>query len=78
MRRRLAAFYVRHERLLLGALTIAVLLVIWEGLARGWWADLLTPVLGARTEALRIRPIFLPSPSAIAAAVTNDMRSGSR
>ncbi|MDQ0304953.1 ABC transporter permease [Ancylobacter polymorphus] len=58
--------YLACERGILGALAMAVFLVAWEGLARGWWADLLQPALGTAANVLRIRPIFLASPSAIA------------
>ncbi len=59
--------YRVNERGFLGALAFAVFLLLWEGLGRGWWADMLHPVLGARAEILRIAPIMLPAPSAIAA-----------
>ena len=58
----------RTERIVLGAAGVMVALVVWEGLTRGWWADLLTPVLGPAAERWRIKPIFLSSPSAIAVA----------
>jgi ABC-type nitrate/sulfonate/bicarbonate transport system permease component len=64
----LVALYLRHERLVLGLAVAVLVLVAWEGLSRGWWADLLRPVLGAGAERLRIRPIFISSPSAVAAA----------
>jgi NitT/TauT family transport system permease protein len=56
----------RAERVILGASAVILVLVFWEGLSRGWWADLLTPLLGASAEVWRIEPIFLSSPSAIA------------
>jgi ABC-type nitrate/sulfonate/bicarbonate transport system permease component len=59
--------YLRFERQILGALALAVFLILWEGLGRGWWADLLHPLLGSAADRLRIRPIFLASPSAILA-----------
>jgi NitT/TauT family transport system permease protein len=62
----LAAFYRRRERAILGSVTIILLLLFWEGLSRGWWADLLSPLIGARADVLRVRPIFLSSPTAIA------------
>ncbi len=52
---------------MVGLIVLAVLLVIWEGLARGWWADLLAPVLGSGAERLRIRQIFISAPTLIAA-----------
>ena len=62
------AFYLRNERLILGLVMGASLLVAWEGLARGWWADLLQPLLGADAARLRIKPIFISSPTAVVAA----------
>jgi ABC-type nitrate/sulfonate/bicarbonate transport system permease component len=59
-------FYVAFERPLLGALAVTMFLLFWEGLARGWWADLLHPLLGSGADALRVKPIFLASPSLIA------------
>ena len=58
----------RSERILLGATGVVVVLVFWEGLTRGWWADLLTPVLGEAAERWRFKPIFVSSPSAIVRA----------
>lgn len=60
-------FYRRSERQILGAVAVALFLLLWEGLGKGWWADLLQPMIGSAAERLRIKPIFLPSPSAIAA-----------
>jgi ABC-type nitrate/sulfonate/bicarbonate transport system permease component len=64
----LLRFYFAHERLLLGVLGVVLFLVVWEGLGRGWWADLLAPLLGKSAEALRLKPIFVSSPSAVAKA----------
>lgn len=61
-------WYLAHERAMLGGLAVVLVLVFWEGLSRGWWADLLTPLIGGAAERWRIKPIFLSSPSAIAAA----------
>ena len=66
--KRVAAFYLRNERMLLGLLMVIVFLLFWEGLSRGWWADLLRPLIGAGADKLKIRPIFLSSPSAVAVA----------
>lgn len=60
-------FYAEFERPILGVFAVSVFLLAWEGLARGWWADLAQPLLGESANALRIKPIFLASPSAIAA-----------
>ncbi len=57
--------YLAHERAILGLATAALLLVVWEGLGRGWWADLLAPLLGRGADALRLKPIFVSSPSAV-------------
>jgi ABC-type nitrate/sulfonate/bicarbonate transport system permease component len=62
-----ADLYVIFERQILGALALAAFLILWEGLGQGWWADLLHPLLGSAADRLRIRPIFLASPSAILA-----------
>src|SRR5215475_4075237 len=61
-------FYRTHERAILGATALLAVLVVWEGLGRGWWADLLSPLVGASAEALRLKPIFVSSPSAVASA----------
>src|SRR6202035_1925910 len=57
-----------HERAILGLGAAVAVLVFWEGLGRGWWADLLVPLLGRGADALRLKPIFVSSPSAVAAA----------
>ncbi len=61
-------FYLAHERAILGLVAALAVLLFWEGLGRGWWADLLSPLLGRSAEALRLKPIFVSSPSAVAAA----------
>jgi ABC-type nitrate/sulfonate/bicarbonate transport system permease component len=70
MKKRGAAirFYLAHERTILGVAALLILLIVWEGLGRGWWADLLSPLLGRAADALRLKPIFVSSPSAVAAA----------
>jgi NitT/TauT family transport system permease protein len=60
------AFYWRNERTILGLAMILLILLFWEGLSRGWWADLLHPLFGASAEKLRVRPIFISSPTAVA------------
>jgi ABC-type nitrate/sulfonate/bicarbonate transport system permease component len=62
------AFYLRRERAILGTASVVVFLCVWEGLIRGWWADLLEPVLGSGAARWRISPIFLSSPTAVARA----------
>lgn len=61
-----ATFMQRHERPVVGSIVLVVLLVAWEGFARGWWADLLAPLLGAGAEKLQIRRIFISAPTLIA------------
>ena len=61
-------FYSQHERAILGVGAIALFLVFWEGLERGWWSDLLQPVIGAEAERWRIKPIFISSPVLIVQA----------
>jgi NitT/TauT family transport system permease protein len=61
------ALYLAYEAVILGTLAIIAFLFFWEGLTRGWWADLLSTVIGPAADALRIKPIFLSSPSTIAA-----------
>ena len=58
----------RTERLILGASAVLLVLLFWEGLTRGWWASLLTPMLGPSADVWRIKPIFVSSPTAIAVA----------
>ena len=60
-------FMQRHEGLLVGMLVLAAILIVWEGLSRGWWADLLGPLIGPGAEKLRIRRIFISAPTLIAA-----------
>src|SRR5262252_582831 len=51
-----------------GVLVFMLFLIGWEGLERGWWADMLRPLLGASAERLQLKPIFISSPTLIAAA----------
>ena len=60
--------YLAHERALLGVAVLLAVLIVWEGLGRGWWADLLSPLIGHAADALRLKPIFVSSPSAVATA----------
>ena len=62
------AFYRRNERLILGLAMIALFLIFWEGLSRGWWADLLRPLIGSSADKLKIKHIFVSSPTAVAVA----------
>lgn len=61
-------WYLDHERVILGATAVVLFVVFWEGLTRGWWAEILTPLIGASAERWRIKPIFISSPTAIAVA----------
>jgi NitT/TauT family transport system permease protein len=58
--------YLAHERAILSVAVLIAFLVFWEGLMRGWWADLLSPILGNSAERLRIRRIFISSPVLVA------------
>jgi ABC-type nitrate/sulfonate/bicarbonate transport system permease component len=60
--------YLRYERAILGACAILLFLVFWEGLERGWWSDLLKPLIGDAAERWRIKPIFISSPTLIVQA----------
>ena len=48
-----ARSYRERERAVLGTLGVAAFLIFWEGLSRGWWAN------------LQVRPIFISSPSRV-------------
>jgi NitT/TauT family transport system permease protein len=60
--------YLRHERTILGFCAVTAALLLWEGFERGWWADLVRPLIGEAAEHWRIKPIFISSPSMIAEA----------
>src|SRR5215813_11732047 len=47
---------------------VVLFLVAWEGFERGWWADLLRPLLGASAERWQLKPIFISSPTLVAQA----------
>jgi ABC-type nitrate/sulfonate/bicarbonate transport system permease component len=57
-----------HERAILGAAMVLLFLLAWEGLERGWWTDLLRPLLGASAERFTLKPIFISSPTLVALA----------
>jgi ABC-type nitrate/sulfonate/bicarbonate transport system permease component len=63
-RSHLARAYLDHEPVVLGGTAVLLFLVFWEGLSRGWWADLALS-LGGSAEFLRIRPIFISSPTRV-------------
>ena len=58
-------FYLINERVILGGFMLIVVLLAWEGLERGWWASLLEPMAGASAERLRLKPIFISSPTLV-------------
>jgi ABC-type nitrate/sulfonate/bicarbonate transport system permease component len=60
--------YRAHERAILGTLVMLLFLLAWEGFERGWWAQLLEPLLGASALRLQLKPIFISSPTLVAAA----------
>jgi NitT/TauT family transport system permease protein len=47
---------------------VILVLIAWEGFERGWWADLLHPLLGSSAERFRLKPIFISSPTLVAKA----------
>jgi NitT/TauT family transport system permease protein len=67
-RARFMRLYLAHERAVLGVTVVVVFLIFWEGLERGWWADVLRPLIGAGADRWVIKPIFISSPTRIAAA----------
>jgi NitT/TauT family transport system permease protein len=72
----LVRLYGRYEHAVLGGLAVVLFLVVWQGLSTGFWADLLTPWLGDAADALRIKPIFISSPSRILARLGQMTASG--
>jgi ABC-type nitrate/sulfonate/bicarbonate transport system permease component len=60
--------YLAHERAILGCIVVALFLVLWEGFERGWWADMLRPLLGPQAARFALKPIFISSPTRIAYA----------
>jgi len=60
--------YRAHERAILGIIVVALFLLLWEGFERGWWADMLQPLLGPRAARFALKPIFISSPTRIAYA----------
>jgi ABC-type nitrate/sulfonate/bicarbonate transport system permease component len=59
-------FYLANERAILGVAGIVIFLILWEGFERGWWAELLQPLLGPQALRLQLKPIFISSPTRIA------------
>ena len=58
--------YLAHERAILGAGGVVLFLVLWEGFERGWWAELMQPLLGPQAMRFQLKPIFISSPTRIA------------
>jgi NitT/TauT family transport system permease protein len=64
----LRRLYLAHERAILGVTVTVMFLLFWEGLERGWWAELLRPIFGPSADRWAIKSIFISSPTRIAAA----------
>src|SRR5262249_53439102 len=62
------SFHRAHERPSRGGAMVLRFLVAWEGLERGWWTELLRPLLGASAERFTLKPIFISSPTLVAQA----------
>jgi NitT/TauT family transport system permease protein len=62
------SFYRTHERAILGGAMVLLFLLAWEGFERGWWTELLRPLLGASAERFTLKPIFISSPTLVAQA----------
>jgi ABC-type nitrate/sulfonate/bicarbonate transport system permease component len=60
--------YFAHERIILGGFMVILVLIAWEGFERGWWANLLHPLLGTSAERFKLKPIFISSPTLVAKA----------
>ena len=65
---RLKRLYLDHERAILGTVVVILFLTFWEGLERGWWTDMLRPLTVGAAERWTVKPIFISSPTRIAAA----------
>jgi NitT/TauT family transport system permease protein len=61
-------FYLAHERAIVGTVVIVLFLLLWEGAERGWWAQLLRPLVGPAAARWQLQPIFISSPTLIAQA----------
>jgi ABC-type nitrate/sulfonate/bicarbonate transport system permease component len=58
----------KYERVILGTLVVVLFLLFWEGLVRGWWADLLRPCIGDLADHWVVKAIFISSPTRIGTA----------
>jgi NitT/TauT family transport system permease protein len=68
--------WARFEHAFLAGLAVIAVLVIWQGLSTGLWAELLTPLLGDAAKALRVKPIFVSSPTRIVEELGQMIASG--
>ncbi len=69
--------YLRFEQGILGAFSIIAVLLIWQGLSTGVFADWLSPILGDSVASkLWIKPIFISSPTRVIAKTGEMMASG--
>lgn len=71
-----ARLYKRFEHQLLGGIALIAFLYFWQGLSTGLWADLMQPLLGDAAQQLRIRPIFISSPTRIIAKLQEMFSTG--
>lgn len=71
-----ARFYSRFEHAILGGLAVLAFLLFWQGLSNGFLADLLKPLIGDVAGQLRVRPIFISSPTRIYARLGQMIASG--
>jgi ABC-type nitrate/sulfonate/bicarbonate transport system permease component len=62
------SLYLRHERAILGASMVILFLLAWEGFERGWWAQVLRPLIGVAADRWQLKPIFISSPTLVAQA----------
>jgi len=72
----LRRLYLRFEHAILGSVAVVCFLLFWEGLSTGFWAELLSPLIGDAANQLRIRPIFISSPTRIFNRVLQMVASG--
>jgi len=69
--------WLRFEQGILGAISIIAVLLIWQGLSTGVFAEWLRPVVGDHIAArLWIKPIFISSPTRVVAKTGEMMQSG--
>lgn len=73
---RLRRWYLAHEQAVLGTAMVVLFFVFWEGLSRGWWSELLAPLIGSSAEALKIPTLFISSPTRIALTAFEMTSSG--